>query len=383
MDPVAAVQNNTAPATFQVPQIPKGESIVTKAHHISKLLFLVPAILIIVTLSGVAFFVNRSSAPAPAPIESVEEEVSEEPEVEVPPITPAPVPTAEIKVVTYKHADGAFVFDYPNNFVVYECVGGVEIFAARGEYVASELCEEGDVGIITIEYSDQEYGTGYSDSSEYQGSTRIMNLATQTALLYDYNRLIVAPDKPDRVVVVITAFNDINYRITLRGSNNVSLFTQVIDTFDFVGIDPTFDWQSFDGESYQFKYPVGWVELGERGTTGALVGDRSEIRAATASASPGLVVSLKENLPNASLSASEVVSSTVNLDGWEGVPTVSFVSISGASAQIIEGPFQGLWKKNVVIWKDGLLIQMTWTDERRRNNESIIENIVATFEFLE
>jgi hypothetical protein len=26
---------------------------------------------------------------------------------------------------------------------------------------------------------------------------------------------------------------------------------------------------------------------------------------------------------------------------------------------------------------------MTWTDERRRNNESIIENIVATFEFLE
>jgi hypothetical protein len=386
MDPVQPVSSAQQPQpapVFQTPEIPKGQSIVTKAHHISKLLFLVPAILIIVTLSGVAFYINRGSAP---PVDQtgggVEQPApTEDPGANLPEATPEPTPIPQIRVVTYKSAAGAFAFDYPNNLVVYECATGIKIFKENGNYDAKADCAHDPQGVITIEYSSDEYSPGLPDSNEYQDSARIMNLGARTAILYDNTRLIDAPDKPDRIVVVISKFNDLYYRLTFRGSENNDLFTQVIDTFEFLESDVTADWTEFNDGTYKVKYPTGWAELADRDNRGNLIGGRVEFRAQEGSAVPGVVISIR-TVADAELTASEVVSSTVNLDGWDGVPTVSFVSISGASAQVIEGAFEGSWSRVVVIWKSGYLVQMTWSDVIRRTNEDIIENIVSSFEFL-
>ena len=175
--------------TYQTPEIQSGQSVVTTRHHVSKLMFLVPAVLIIATLSGVAFYVNRGKSPivqTPSGLEPSPQATATP--TELPIATVVPTPKAELQIVTYKNTEGAFVFDYPNSLFVIECATGIKILKEKVDFDAKASCTLEPTGVISVEFSNKEFETGYEKTNEYQDNTRILNLSAQTAILYDYTR---------------------------------------------------------------------------------------------------------------------------------------------------------------------------------------------------
>jgi hypothetical protein len=93
------------------------------------------------------------------------------------------------------------------------------------------------------------------------------------------------------------------------------------------------------------------------------------------------MVQTSKNVPNASLTASEIISSTRNLSGWEGTPTTELSSLGGGSSQVISGVLSGEWNEIIVIWYQSSVVQMTWKDAKDKPQQQYVDNMLASFKF--
>jgi hypothetical protein len=128
------------------------------------------------------------------------------------------------------------------------------------------------------------------------------------------------------------------------------------------------------------KYPQTWTLSATQDKDGKYSA-RSEISRGEEQTVNNLIIQTSNNVANAALTASEIISSTRTLSGWSKPPTIELKRLGGGDAQVIQGELSGKWRAYIVIWYKNTVIQMTWDDDVVQSQQQIFENILASFEF--
>lgn len=320
-------------------------------HIFQKMFFLIPAILIVVTIAGVAYltrkdFVIREEV---RPVESLASAL--------PTVQPTSTPKPKINNKFFENS--LFIFSYSEELNLYEC--GEQIYLTKypnlskneGISLEEDFCIDPDSfeNAISIETVDA-------------------NLEVIEAPVQDENtKLVLAGDK--------------NLVITLINSSFKDEFEKVVNSVKIL-IDLTLDWEIFENKlyGYNLKYPPEWnlvnTELKDSKITSRSIirKDLEEIKL------QNLVIEVQLGLENASLTATETASSTKGLLGWKEKPKTEIRTTGGANSQIIRGEFDGNWVEYIVVWHKNIVIQMTWTDSLDKANQRVFNDILESFELI-
>lgn len=304
-------------------QIPGNKT--SKPSIFAKLFFLVPALLIVATIALVANFtrsdyvINEERQAVPTAISNFQTPIS----------TPTPTP----KPLFEEFSNSYFSFNYSSKLLMFEC--------------DSLLCLGPEEGKEAITFQ-------YLNSAEEPEEDA-------------FNRLYLAADR--------------KLLIRLFDNNLESEFQQIIDSL-VLKVNISQRWEIFENSEYGYyiKYPQDWnlvnQQLGEVeiGPKSIIRKDNSELKL------QNLTIEVLAELENAAISATEAVSSTRNLLGWEDKPDVKITSLGGVNAQVISGVFEGNWQEYIVVWYRNTVIQMIWTDDLTRNNQQEFDEMLKTFQ---
>lgn len=354
-----------------------------KSHH--KFMFVVPAILVLVTMGVVAYVVSISGNKG---------SVTEATPTPVASLTPAtPVPTAYIDPKatwkSYRSVDSQLSFRYPSELslkeekpdkqtthlsfseyegdknVTFEVVSGAK--AQMASLIASWIpkaqlpTEEGQMTISGIS------GVLVTGTAVEAGE----GLAFRAAYIERDNKVFIFIGKGEKKF------------------GEELLFDEIIKTVSLLSPGITEDWKQYTNTTtfYTVKYPADWEVSTEaksatesatrvviRKTSGDTTYQNLLIDATTISAN-----NLRQQ--KIDLTAAELVSSLQNLTGWKTHPTLDFRSIAGSATQIVSGELEGAWQMYIVLWNKNTLIQMSWKDSLGRPEQDTIDSILSTFTF--
>lgn len=357
--PTAApgVPASPAPVVETVPQVPPQalasqpiNNVLVKPHPARKLLFLVPAVLLVATIYFVAKFTGNSytlRAPEPTPTLFA---------TEAPSPTPSPTP-ALVAVKTYKNEDLLIQFDIPENFKVIL------------EKPASASFGRDDTELFVVR-TDEFTNYDEDETSQY-------SVGGREAVMFN----LAAAGGVAAKVVQTTGEPKYEFVMYPEDAQQQEELMAILESVVFL-VD-TKNWKTFDNTTfnYRIKYPPEWTVTAERDEEGEY-SKKSEIsKDANNKTINNLVIQTSSNLVNAALTASEIVSSTRTLSGWSKPPKIELKKIGGGDAQVIQGQLAGKWRAYVVIWYKNTVIQMTWDDNVNKAEQQTFDNILASFEF--
>ncbi len=167
------------------------------------------------------------------------------------------------------------------------------------------------------------------------------------------------------------------------------LFDEIIKTVSLLSPGITTDWKSYvnTNASYSIKYPADW-EISAENKSATESATRVVVKKANGETTyQNLIIDATTILATGNqrqkieLTAADIVSSLQNLTGWKTHPTLDFRSIGGSPTQIVAGELDGAWQMYVVLWNKNILIQMSWKDSLSRPEQETIDNILSTFVF--
>lgn len=330
-------------STQPLAQIPPREPLAPhnftlRQHPTRALLFLIPAVLLIATIYLVAKFTGNSYTmrePAPLPTLSV-----------LPTATPIPTPTLA-PTKTYKNEDLLVQMSIPEGYDV----------LSEDEKTIS-LGKAGREILLVSRQRDTDYQDEETEEVTVGGKKAVK-----------FSNIIYLTEEP-------------NYQLSVFAENKAeeAEVQKIIDSIIFL-VD-TSDWETFENTTfnYQIKYPSGWT-LSAPEKDGEF-SEKTEISKNPSDKTVNnLVIQSSSGLQNAAFTASEIVSSTRTLSGWNGSPKIELKKLGGGDAQVISGELSGKWRVYVVIWYKNTVIQMTWDDATTKGDQQIFDNILASFEF--
>jgi hypothetical protein len=365
---VANIQ--TAPVPTQpVPQEPRQLPPRTKFRN---LLFIIPAILLVTTIIVAGYITQKRLIkvplePSPTPLPSLE------------PATPIPTPKPIVKLKNYMSANADFSFQYPEDIVLIECSQRIHFLPSSEEVNLDEFCDSSKLGVIYLEYSDQPidltFDAGVEVTEEYM----------KVDSMDGTKKTVKSPDDKTETYVVFEN-EDLNFVAALINNDYAAQFSQVLVSFELVEEDPTKDWKTFQDNLQRFslEYPPDWTAT----SSGVQKRNQEQKGSARVSKNPDdtkyhtLVIESTLNVPNATLLASEAISTTRNLLGWRVPPTVDLRSLGGGTAQVVQGQLNGNWQVFIVAWYKNRLIQFAWSDTLTREEQKNLDLMLSTFKFL-
>ena len=337
----------------------------TGSHPLRKLMFLIPAGILVATIGIAAYLTNstpttREPEPTVAPVQTE------------PPATPEPTPVPKPK--TFSHSELRYSFTYPSDFSVADCNENVYLMTSvqfESLDTADDICSD----LFANGSSPVEISTATSEFELPEGEVDEIEVGGETAL-----RLAV-----DGNTFVTFEFDGNFYQLLLSNQNFAPEFQVILESFKLREEDPTADWPTFENDTYGYKikHPEDWQVLFDQDEDDDEIGPRVDIKESSDSGRLHTLTILSEkDLDNVSLSATQTISSTKNLSGWRSPPTAEFRNLGGGNSEVIQGQLGGEWTAFVVIWYRDLLIQMEWRDAPNQDMIETFENIISTFEFV-
>ena len=338
----------------------------TGEHPLRRLLFLVPAIILVATIAIAARLMNNKPVVREAVIPAT-------PAPSLAPATPAPTlaprPKAFIKPL--------FSFQYPPELSLLECTDNsmVYLFTPSAESTSdiSEFCSNLPNVVVSVYYGT----TKLPGESGEVVKTEELEIDGVTAS----KRVLKSGES--EITIVDFEFDSKFYKVKLTGSTFTDALNKVVETFKLKEEDPTKDWETFtnSGYYYKLKYPPEWKVITQISKEEEL-GPKLEIRKEESETKlHNLIIETQLGIKDVSLTASQTISSTKNLSGWKMSPTAEFRSVGGGNAELIQGQLNGNWSAFVVVWYRDILVQMTWNDNLSQDDQETFENILSTFEF--
>jgi len=308
---------------------------------LSMLKFIIPAVILLAVIVLGAIFIPKlltSTAEDPAPV----------PEPTLIPATPIPTPEALPRTRTYYSVDKKITFDYLSSFILVECEQKV-LFANSKPENPEEFCNTQEGAVLGIGIAD----TSFGDIQDSDTQVQIANESSGDAIYY---------------------------LISLLDTKYTQLFDTVVNSVKFIDPNLTDNWENYTSElGYSISYPPEWTLIPAEDREGSTV---TEIRKdVTDSNLHNLAIKVTEDVSNANLSASEIISSLQDLSGWKQRPNVEFRIIDGEIAQVVQGEHESYWKVNVIVWRGTSLVEMTWQDEVPQPERVNFEGLLSTFRF--
>lgn len=353
-----------------------------KTRH--KVLFIVPAALVLLTMGIVAYVVSISGNKTDG------KQASPTPVASLVPATPVPTPYVDPKAnwKSYRSVDSQVSFRYPAEYslreekpdkatthlsfsetegdknAVFEVISGSK--AQMASLIASWIpkaqlpTEEGQMTISGIA------GVLVTGTSVEAGE----GVAFRGAYIERDNKVFIFVGKGEK------KFGD------------ELLFDEIIKTVSLLSPGITSDWKSFTNTtaSYVVKYPADW-EISSENKSATESATRVVIKKSSGETTyQNLVIDASVVTPTSQkqkidLTAAEIVNSLQNLTGWKNHPTLDFRSVAGSPTQIVAGELDGAWQMYIVLWNKNTLIQMSWKDSLTRPEQETVDNILSTFAF--
>lgn len=374
VEPAVPTPPNVPPAAFaptpavsSTPALPVSLSPTdppSHAHKINKLMFLVPAALLVGTIVAVTLFLGNkkqsSSVVATA----------------TPTITPA-LPTAT-PVATPRPMPQTFVaskysFKYSPDLTLFDCSGDAYLFRDNAEREVTSICDQGENEDIRVEVSERDFAKLDGDLESAGKSTVDGIEALQETYSLD----------GEKIVSVSLEHQEEFVRIILFDSSLDSEFKSLLASFTLFKEDPTGDWSLYTNTrfGYTLKYPDQLeVGLTADDADGAAL-EQVTVSSVDTEGIQRLEILGQENLKDSAITASQVISSTINLSAWSSTPSIVSRSLGGAPAQVIEGEQNGKWVTYLIAWYKQSVIQMEWTDDQSRTGADTFNFILSTFNF--
>jgi len=331
--------------------------------HIRNFMFIIPAAILVGTMLVVAYVTRTDFV--------VREPDTPSMQATMPPLaTPEPTPLPEIVMNTY--STESYTFKYPDTFVLAECDSLVALFINEDQDVTS-LC------------SDESYIMSLSEVSgvpDYLNNEELV--ATESATIAgEDNMTYEIKASGSNIIYLPFLLAEQDYIFTLKDITYRTTFLDIVTSFTSL-IDMTVDWNIYENADmgYEIKYPEDWF-LNEnlsinndQPSTVTISKNNDDSRFQK------LTIQALVDIENAPITATEAVSSTRSLAGWDETPTTELRSISDANAQVIKGYFEGVWNVYAIIWSKNDLYQMVWEDTANRGSELNFEQMLASFSLL-
>lgn len=306
----------------------------------AQLKFIFPALIVVAVIAAAGYYLPKylkglNSAPPAAP------------EPSLVPATPVPTPDISPRTKKYLDLDKEITFDYLSSFTLVECENKITFLLTRPEDPA-DICTEEHSGVLEILIA----ADGLT--LPFEGFENALNKSVEG--------------------------NENNYLIVLLDQKYEQLFNKISETVSFINPDFTVNWDEYRSTAgYRISYPPEWTLISAEERGGSNV---SEIRKnVTETKLHNLAIKMTDNVSNAGLSASEIITSLQGLSGWVERPNVEFRVIGGEVAHILQGEYEGVWKVNVVVWRGTSLVEMTWQDQLGQPENTTFEGLLSTFSF--
>lgn len=329
---------------------PNGHNVMGKTHPLRKLLFLVPAVLVVVTIFAVAKFTgNKFTMREPEPVPTVAP--TDAPVVEA---TASPRPT-ETKKYTNK-----------SMFIEMMVPKDYEILFEDDKSVSFGRNDAEILVVRTDEF------TNYDDEDKAYdvlvGGRDGVELTLENE-----------SSSPIRIVQT-TETPKYEFVMYLEDTELSLEFQKILDSVNFL-VD-TSEWVTFNSTfGYKISYPASWIESTQVSTQGLVSSTTQISKDAEKNSLNTLVVKVSTNEANAALVASEIISSTRTLSGWTKPPKIELKKLGGGDAQVIQGELSGKWRGYVVVWYKNTVVQMIWDDSPKQPYQQVFEEMLASFEF--
>jgi len=330
-----------------VQTIAQSTVLVRGRRNLDKLLFLIPAFLIILTIVLVSVFLvdNRNSkvvvpAPSPRPLPLQEDK---EPAPQAAPQAAEEITAAGWK--TYVGRQAQYVLRFPPDWILTQEPNGRRVTVAGG----------GET--ITIDYF-PDGGAVFGCAGAKRTPVRLEGFPGE--------RVVCSGE----MAVVINAETAEQYLI--KGTTTQEVFDVLLSNFKFSGKNPSASWKEYRNSELglSFKYPPQW-ELTEETGKLSLTGEGAS-----------LVVETQLKPEIAELSASEIMAAIRNLSGWKEEPELELRNIGGGSAQILRGEFEDGYQEVVILWSEDGFVQAAWNDSRERQITSAFDEVLASLSFV-
>ncbi|RJR29927.1 hypothetical protein C4564_01360 [Candidatus Microgenomates bacterium] len=356
----APVAPNTPLVPFSAP--PANTSAHT--HKINKLMFLVPAALLVGTIVAVTLFLGNKKQSSVAVATATPTAT---------PALPTATPVATPRPMPQTFVASKYSFKYSPDLTLFDCSGDAYLFEDNAEREVASVCDLGENEAIRVEVSDRDF-TKLDGDLESAGKTTVDKIeALQETYSLDGKKIVsVSLEHDDEFV-----------RIILFDSSLEAEFKSLLASFTLFKEDPTGDWSLYTNSrfGYTLKYPDQLeVGLAADDADGAAL-EQVTISSVDTEGIQRLDVLGQENLKNSAITASEVISSTINLSAWSSTPSIVSRSLGGAPAQVIEGEQDGKWVTYLIAWYKQSVIQMEWTDDQSRTGADTFNFILSTFNF--
>lgn len=348
-------------ATIEVappPDLPDPEHpqvIVHGRPFYTKFMFLIPAILVVTVIMGASllgqkYFSQTAPTPAPTPIPTLL------------PASPRATLMPVVKNKIYNNSTYQFTFKYPELYLIHDCDDGVKIFSRTTQIEnPTTLCSQEPLGAVNLQITDESVLPNLEN-------------ATKESIKLDF----VEGDlyKLDGKFYLSFQYKEKYYLLSVLSERDQDLATTIQNSFKFTS-DITTDWPEYAVAEYGFivKYPPEW-KFEDKG------GGKFEIVKNSGQADlHRIVIEAQNNLENANLTASQIISSTRNLAGWADPPSVDIQNIGGGTAQVLQGQFGEYWHTFMAIWRQKLLVQLFYNDTLSQSEARVFAGILSTFRF--
>lgn len=348
------VQTNS-PVSFPQSNHPHRE------HKLKKFLFLVPALLIILAIAIAAYFMRNDFVQRPPEIinENQTETLA----------SPTPIPSEAPKNPLVFYSNTNFKFSYPSELKLYECEGTIYFFL--GEEV-SDFCSSLVGGVIKISSS----GSAYNKNA--------IDILSEEEILvsgFTTSRVEFRASEGSNIFVELP-FKDNFYLFELLDPQHENEFNKILGTFELI-YDKTEGWQEYENSQagYSLKYPPNWILKADLNDEGEIISPNFTLSKSENTTLQTLDVKFTIGATNAARTASEIISSSRSLSGWDEAPISEFREIGGANATVIKGSFKGVWNTFVVVWYRSTVVEMIWQDSLEKEFEETVELILASFSF--
>lgn len=359
VEPLQPVTPVTPAITQKPPQTMTPPNHRPPNRHISKLMFIIPAILVLATIFLAGYFTNEylktrlPEAPANLPTPTLI------------PATPAPTPEVVVKNKIYFNSDLSFSFSYPENMALVECGIDLYLFPALSiESDSKALCSDPKGAVIGLEVSRNNfYQEGdISDDVEEElitvsGYDAILQKTTQVGQSKFTKKLSF--EGPDRF-----------YLISLLDASYDTIFENVYRSI-FFDEDLTKDWREYESAmGFGIKIPPTWQAV-EQSNQLRIHKSGSDV--------PHIIFEVGEQ---GDMTPAELINSVKNLSGWKLQPKIDLRTVDSETAHVVKGQLNGNWYSFVAVWYSGKLMQIAFTDNLSAENEIIFEAMLGTIDVL-
>ncbi len=325
----------------------------------SRYFFLIPALLILLTIFLVGFIssrlFNRQKTQVPMSY-SLPPALS--------PATPIPTLRPVLKNKLFLSNSFEISFEYPEDVSLLECEEEIFFYRPRNE---EATCNKPGSYLVTLKYS----------SFNFYPRIDFEKNPDETITKIDDEEAVIQALKNDPPQISVTFSKDKKYfLIETKESQGKSLIDALLETLKF-NKDITKNWEEYTNKrfGFSFKYPENWQIASKSDVKLVVKKDINEEKFQT------LTIESQE-VNQASLTAQEFISSTRSLAGWKITPSVDLRNFGGGTAYILKGQFNGYWHSFVVIWYKNKIIQILWYDDLSRENEQIFESVLNSLRFF-